>query len=127
VVSIKIDEEGNLLWARNINKRQNGDEVDSFVSYTSTLINNHVYFFINASDKIKNLENNRIEFRDTRKNKYNLNLIRINQNGDFDYQEILDDEENEVPFMVSYGIKSGNSVFFLGRKGTKKQLLKVSL
>lgn len=127
VVSIKIDEAGNLLWSRNINKRQNGDEVDSFVSYTSTLINNNAYYFINASEKIKNLDNNRIEFRDTRKNKYNLNLIRINEKGDFDYQEILDDEENEVPFMVGNGIKSGNSVFFLGRKGTKKQLLKVSL
>jgi len=127
VVSIKIDEEGNLLWARNINKRQTGDEVDPFVSYTSTLINNEVYFFLNASEKIKDLENNRIEFRDTRKNKYNLNLIRINEKGDFDYQEILDDEENEVPFMVSNGIKSGNSVLFLGRKGTNKQLLKVSL
>lgn len=127
VVSIKIDEEGNLLWSRNINKRQTGDELDSFVSYTSTLINNDAYFFINASEKIKNLENNRIEFRDTRKNKYNLNLIRINPNGDFDYQEILDDEENEVPFMVSNGIKFGNSVFFLGKKGTKKQLLKVNI
>lgn len=116
-----------MLWARNINKRQTGDEVDSFVSYTSTLINNEVYFFLNASEKIKDLENNRIEFRDTRKNKYNLNLIRINEKGDFDYQEILDDEENEVPFMVSNGIKSGNSVLFLGRKGTNKQLLKVSL
>jgi len=127
VVSLKINEEGELLWSRNINKRQTGDEVDSFVSYTSTLINNDVYFFINASEKIKNLENNRVEFRDTRKNKYNLNLIRIDQKGNFDYQEILDDEENEVPFMVGNGIKSGNSVFFLGRKGTNKQLLKVSL
>jgi hypothetical protein len=127
VVSIKIDEEGNLVWSRNINKRQTGDEVDSFVSYTSTLIKNDVYFFINASEKIKNIENNRIEFRDTRKNKYNLNLIRINEKGDFDYQIILYDFENEVPFMVSNGIKSGDSVFFLGRKGTNKQLLKVSL
>ena len=127
VVSLKINEEGELLWSRNINKRQTGDEVDSFVSYTSTLINNDVYFFINASEKIKNLEDNRVEFRDTRKNKYNLNLIRIDQKGNFDYQEILDDEENEVPFMVGNGIKSGNSVFFLGRKGTNKQLLKVSL
>lgn len=127
IVSIKMDKEGNLLWSRNINKSQTGDEADSFVSYTSTLINDNAYYFINASEKIKNLENNRIEFKDTRKNKYNLNLIRINQNGDFEYQQILDDEENEVPFMVSNGIPSGNAIFFLGRKGTKKQLLKVSL
>ena len=127
VVSIKIDEEGNLIWSRNINKRQTGDEVDYFISYTSILLNNDVYFFINASDKIKNLDDNRIEFRDTRKKKYNLYAIRINQKGDFEYQQILDNEENEVPFMVSNGIKSGNAILFLGRKGSKKQLLKVSL
>lgn len=127
IVSIKIDEEGNLLWSRNINKRQSDDTVDSFTSYTSTILTDNVYFFINASDKIKNLDDNRIEFRDTRKNKYNLNLIQINQKGDFEYQQILDNEENEVPFMVGNGIKSGNSIFFLGRKESKKQLLKVSL
>ncbi|MEM0576326.1 hypothetical protein [Flavobacterium polysaccharolyticum] len=127
VVSVKIDKDGNMLWSRNINKRQTGDNVDFFTSYTSTLVNDNVYFFINASDKIKNLDDNRIEFRDTRKNKYNLNLIKINQNGVFEYQQILDNEENEVPFMVANGIKSGNSMFFLGRKGEKKQLLKISL
>ncbi len=127
VVSLKIDDEGNLLWSRNINKRQTGDNVDYFTSYTAALLNDDVYFFINASDKIKNLDENRIEFRNTRKNKNNLYAIRINQKGNFEYQQILDNEENEVPFMVSNGIKSGNSVFFLGRKGSKKQLLKVSL
>lgn len=127
IVSIKLDEKGNLIWARNINKTQTETiENISFISNTSTLINSKVLFFINASEKIKNLDNSRIEFRDTRKNKYNLNLVRVNENGDSDYQKILDDEENEVPFMVANGIKSGNSVFFLGRKGIKKQLLKVS-
>lgn len=125
VVSVKINEEGSLLWSRNINKKQLGNS--SYVSYTSAEINKDVYFFINASEKIKNLDNNRIEFTDTGKNNYNLNLIRINQNGDFEYQEILNNEENEVPFMVSSGIKSNNSVYFLGKKGSKKQLLKVSL
>jgi len=128
IVSVKLNEKGNLIWARNINKKQ-AETIEniSFVSNTSTLLNNDVYFFINAGEQIKELSDNRIEFRDTRKNKYNLNLIRINQNGGFEYQKILDDEENEVPFMVSNGIRSGNSVFFLGRKGSKKQLLKVSL
>ena len=127
IVSVKIDREGNLIWCKNINKRQSGDETDFFVSYSSILVNDNACFFINASDKIKNLDDNRIEFRDTRKNKFNQYLIQINQNGDFNYQKILDDEENEVPFMVSNSIKSVNSIFFLGRKGAKKQLLKVKL
>ena len=38
-----------------------------------------------------------------------------------------DSELNEVPFMVSNGILSGDSVFFIGRKGKKKQILKVTL
>ena len=120
IVSIKINSEGNLIWARNINKKQNDI---SFASYTSVLKNSNVCFFINSKDKIKEISNNRIEFKGIG----NVTLIWINEKGDFEYEKILDEEENEVPFMVSNGIKSGDSVFFLGRKGTKKQLLKVTL
>lgn len=124
IVSVKINSKGDLVWARNINKRQNDNSNFSLASYTSVLNEtNNMFFFINAKEKIKEISNNRIEFKGVG----NLNLIRVNPNGDFDYEKILDDEENEVPFMVSNGIQSGDSVFFLGRKGTKKQLLKVSL
>ena len=122
IVSIKVNPKGDLIWARNINKKQIGSS--NFASYTSVLNGtNDVFFFINAKEKIKEISNNRIQFKGIG----NLNLIRINPNGDFEYQKILDDDENEVPFMVSNGIKSGNSVFFLGRKGSTKQLLKVTL
>ena len=124
IVSVKINSKGDLIWARNINKRQSDSSSFSLASYTSVLNeNNNMFFFINAKEKIKEISNNRIEFKGIG----NLNVIRINQKGDFEYQKILDDDENEVPFMVSNGIKSGNSVFFLGRKGSTKQLLKVSL
>ena len=127
IVSIKLDNNGNLIWARNINKSQAEPlENISFISHTSTFVNNNVFFFINADEKVKKLDDNRVEFRDTGKNKYNLNLIRITENGISDFQKILSDVENEVPFMVANGIKSGNSVFFLGKKGSKKQLLKVN-
>lgn len=122
IVSIKVNPKGDLIWARNINKKQIGST--NFASYTSVLNGtNDVFFFINAKEKIKEISNNRIQFKGIG----NLNLIRINPNGDFEYQKILDDDENEVPFMVSNSIKSGNSVFFLGRKGSTKQLLKVTL
>ena len=78
-------------------------------------------------DKIKKLRNDRIEFGQIRKNKSKLNVIQVNENGDFEYEEILDSEENEVPYMVSKGAIIDNSVYFLGRKGKNKQLLKVSL
>jgi hypothetical protein len=117
-----------MLWARNINKRQSTTDDDtSYLSYTSTVRNDKTYFFINARDKIKKLKNDRIEFGQIRKNKSNLNVIEVNAAGDFDYQEILDDEQNEVPFMVSKGAIIDNAVYFLGRKGKDKQLLKITL
>lgn len=127
IVSIKLDEYGNIKWARNINKFQSESlENISFISHTSCFLNNDVIYFINGNERVKNLDNNRVEFRDTRKNKLNLFLITINNNGDFEYKKILDEEENEVPFMVGNGIKSKNSIFFLGRKRSKKQLLKIN-
>lgn len=128
IACIKLERTGNLIWARNINKDQYNSNEDSFyLSYSSIYSDNNCYLFLNAGEKIKDLGKGRFEFKDVSKNKSNLNLIRIQNNGYLDYQEILNNEENEFPFMVSNGIKSGNSVFFLGRKGNTKQLLKVSL
>lgn len=127
IVSARINPSGEIIWARNINKRQSTPGDDSYISYTSTAVNNDAYFFINTGEKVKKLRNDRIQFGQTSTKKSNLNIIRVNQNGDFDYQEILDDKDNEVPFMVSNGVLSGDSVFFIGRKGKKKQLLKVTL
>lgn len=129
IVAAKLDSKGNVLWARNINKSQvvPSYEDESFISYTSLMNDNFSFFFINTGEKINKIKNDRIEFGQIRKNKSNLNVIRINQNGDFDYQEILDDENSSVPFMVSKGAIINDSVLFLGRKGSTKQLLKVSL
>jgi hypothetical protein len=128
IIIAKLTADGNLLWARNINKRQSSaDDDNSFISYTSTIVNDKNYLFINTKDKIKKLKNDRIEFGQVRKNKSNLNVIEVNTVGDFNYQEILDDEENKVPFMVSKGTIIDNSVYFLGRRTSNKQLLKVTL
>jgi hypothetical protein len=129
IVTVKLSIDGDLVWARNINKKQGCqyDEDENYVSYTASIIEDIPYYFINGGKKIKKLDNDRIEFEDSNKNKSNLYLIRIKNNGEFEFEKILDDEENEVPFMVSKGVQLGNSVFFLGRKGSKKQLLKVTL
>ena len=128
IIIAKLKNDGSLLWARNINKKQATiDDDNSFISYTSTIKNGNNYFFINTKDKIKKLKNDQIEFGQIRKNKSNLNIIQVDANGNFEYEEILDDEENAVPFMVSKGVIIDNSVYFLGRRGNNKQLLKVTL
>ena len=127
IVTARLNNAGAIVWARNINKRQATGGDSSYISYTSTAKDNDAYFFINTGEKVKKLSNDRIQFGQTSTKHSNLNVIRVNQNGDFDYKELLDDEDNEVPFMVSDGAISGNSVFFMGRKGKKKQLLKINL
>ncbi len=127
IVSAKINSLGDIVWARNINKRQSTGGDDSYISYTSTIKGDDTFFFINTGEKVKKLRNDRIQFGQASKKRSNLNVIRIKENGDFDYQELLDDKDNEVPFMVSNGALSNDAVYFIGRKGKKKQLLKVTL
>lgn len=127
IVTAKINTSGDIAWARNINKRQSTSGDDSYISYTSTIKGDDTYFFINTGEKVKKLRNDRIQFGQTSTKKSNLNVIRVNPNGDFDYKEVLDDKDNDVPFMVSDGAITGESVIFIGRKGKKKQLLKVTL
>jgi hypothetical protein len=128
-VSAKLNQSGEIVWARNINKRQATSGTESFISYTSTLKGNDTYFFINTGEKVKKLSKDRIQFGQTSTKRSNLNVIRVNENGDFDYKEILDDKDNDVPFMVSRGaiMNDEPSVFFMGQKGKKKQLLKITL
>jgi hypothetical protein len=55
-----------------------------------------------------------------------LYVIHVADDGTYDYKKLLDAYNNEVPFMVANGIRTANSIIFLGRKGSKKQLLKIS-
>jgi len=131
IVVLKITAKGKMLWARNINKKQSssGDKVN-YYSYTSTYLNKNNYFFINCSDKITKLSKDRIRFNEGRKYKSNLYCLKIDSEGSLTYKSILDDKQNKVPFMVMGGIvenKNMSDILFLGRKKTKKQLLKIKI
>lgn len=128
IVCARLNANGALIWARNVNKRQATTGSDSdYLSYSSMVNDDNTYFFINAAEKVRKISNDRIEFKGARKSKSNLNLIQINKEGVFDYQEVLDNEANEVPFMVGRGVQNGTAEYFLGRKGKNKQLLKITL
>jgi hypothetical protein len=128
IVSVKLNTDGELIWSRNINKKQYYKySDDSYISYFSTIKNGMSYFFINASDKIKELKNERVEFKDVNPNKANLYLLTIDSTGKFNYELLLDEESTEVTYIVSKGVFINGSCYFLGRKGKKKQLLKVTL
>jgi len=130
IVSINLNSKGELLTAKNINKTQSVSykENSSFLSYSSSVLNNKNYFFINAKDQIKELSTGRIEFKGANTiSNSSLYIISRDNEGDFGYKEVLNNEQTEVPFMVSKGITIDNSIIFLGRKGKKKQLLKITL
>ena len=128
IITINLDNKGDMVYARNINKRQGSQtKDDSYISYTSLILNDKNYFFINTREKIGELSNGRIEFDHVRESKSCLHVISVNKNGDFNFKEIVNKEDTEVPFMVSKGLVIDNSVIFLGQKGKNKQLLKVTL
>ena len=127
IVCSRLNQNGDLVWVRNINKSQGTKDDESFISYTSVNKDGLSYFFINTGEKINKISNGRIEFTQTRKNKSNLNVIWVNSDGNFEYKELLDDENSAVPFMISKGTLINNAVIFHGKKGKSNQLLKISL
>ncbi|WP_347373716.1 hypothetical protein [Aequorivita sp. Q41] len=131
VVSVKINKDGKLLWARNINKKQaTAGTFNEYLSFSSTLVGDDTYIFINCSDKIRKISNDRIEFKQGNLKKSNLYAIKIDKEGNYTFKSIVDDKDTEVPYFVSQGIHTSNDgteMVFIGRKKTKKQFLKLNI
>jgi len=131
IVSVKISEKGELLWARNINKRQATAGMNlEYLSFSSTVVNDDTYIFINCSDKIRTISNNRLEFKQSKSSKSNLYAIKIDKDGNYTYKSIVDDKDTEVPYFVSQGVASSNNgdqMIFIGRLKSKKQFLKLDI
>tara|TARA_B110000003_G_scaffold230767_1_gene233020 strand:+ start:143689 stop:145245 length:1557 start_codon:yes stop_codon:yes gene_type:complete len=126
IISLRLDNDGNLKWARNINKRQTGFDNSS---YTSIPVGEDSYFFINCSDNIKKLSADRISFRQTKAKKSNLYMIRINQNGDFDFKKLIDDKESKVYYKVNNGTININNqtVILEGKRKKYTRILKLEI
>ena len=126
IITVKLDKNGKLVWARNINKNQIGFFNSSF---TAIFANNKNYMFLNASDKIKKLSNNRIGFKQTSGKKSNLYIIRIDEKGNFTYKKLIDDKESKVWYKVADGIVNTKekSVIFQGAKNKYQRVLKATI
>jgi hypothetical protein len=126
IMSIRLSKDGELKWARNINKRQTGL---SNSSYTSITVGEDSYFFINCSDKIKKLSADRISFKQTKAKKSNLYAIKIDQNGDFNFKKLIDDKESKVYYRVNNGNVNLNkkTVILMGKKKKNSRILKLKI
>ena len=100
------------------------------MSFSSTVVNNDTYIFINCSDKIKKLRNDRLLFKGASIKKSNLYVIKIDQEGNYSYKNIVGHKDSDVAFYVRQGISAspeGDEMVFIGRKNSKKQFLKLSI
>lgn len=129
IIAAKIADNGGLTWARNINKKQWTTGSSRHLSFTALTKGNDTYIFVNTGEKPKELSKGRLEFTQKSTSNSNLTGIKLDTDGNLDYKELLDDKQNEVPFMVRDGVinKQKGIIYFLGENDSKKQLLKVSL
>ncbi|MFK7782040.1 hypothetical protein [Psychroserpens sp.] len=126
IMAMRLDADGNIKWARNINKAQVGT-VNS--SYTSLPIEESTHFFINCSDNVKKISADRIAFKQTSSKKSNLYVISIDGDGNFDYKKLIDDKESKVYYKVNDGVININnqSVFLLGERKRNGRILKLQV
>jgi len=129
IVCARLNSNGEMLWARNINKTEvtKGDE--AYASYTAYGDDNDMYFFINSGEHPQEISKNRIMFRQGYSKNPNMFVIRLDGAGNLKYQKLIDDKETRLPIMVSRPLihKEDNYLLFYAKRGSKKQMIKVQL
>ncbi len=126
LIALKMNKEGDLIWSRNINKAQTGSANSSF---TPISLNDKTHYFINISDKIKKISDDRISFKQTSSKKSNLYVITIDNNGSFDYNKLIDDKDSKVFYKVNQGVITPNNdeVILLGKKKKLSRIIRVKI
>jgi hypothetical protein len=129
IVNVKLTKDGDIVYARNINKRQSTEYNFSHLSYTSAVKEGDSFFLINTDARVRELSGGRVEFGQAALRDWShLNLVRVKEDGGFDYEEISGENENTVLYAAGFGITTKNAMYVLGEaKGQKKQILKVNL
>ncbi|MEM9362708.1 MAG: hypothetical protein AAGA43_08740 [Bacteroidota bacterium] len=129
IVSAKLDRDGNSIWIRNINKAEVTQGDGAYASYSSYIKDGKTYFFIcTAAENPQLINNERLIFKQGLSRNRNVFLISLDAHGKMDYEKIIDDKEARLPLMVSKPLKNidSNNMLFYAKRGTKKQLVKVS-
>ncbi|MEX0315469.1 MAG: hypothetical protein AB3N18_14930 [Allomuricauda sp.] len=129
IVSAKLNPNGNLVWARNINKTEVTQGDGAYASYSSYCKDGKTYFFIcTASENPQLINNERLIFKQGLSRNRNVFLISLDENGVMDYEKIIDNQEARLPLMVSKPLKisDDDNMLFYAKRGSKKQLVKVS-
>ncbi|UII77459.1 hypothetical protein LV716_06730 [Flagellimonas sp. HMM57] len=129
IVSAKLKTNGDLAWARNINKAEVTQGDGAYASYSSYSKDGKTYFFIcTASENPQLINNERLIFKQGLSRNRNVFMISLDENGVMDYEKIIDNQEARLPLMVSKPLKDidEKKMLFYAKRGNKKQLVKVN-
>ncbi|MGB5388379.1 MAG: hypothetical protein WBN20_16475, partial [Eudoraea sp.] len=102
----------------------------AYASYCSYTKNDNTYFFISSSaENPQVLNNERVIFKQGLSRNRNVFVIQLDKHGKMSYEKIIDDKEARLPLMVSKPLMDFNdsAVLFYAKRGTKKQLVNVSI
>lgn len=128
IVSVKLDRNGNMEWARNINKTEVTQGDGAYASYSSFCKKGKTYFFIcTAAENPQLINNERLIFKQGFSRNRNVFMISLDENGVMDYEKIIDQQEARLPLMVSKPLKdeAEDKMLFYAKRGSRKQLVKV--
>jgi hypothetical protein len=129
IVSAKLDAEGSMLWARNINKLEVTQGDAAYASYSAYSKAGKTYFFIcTASENPQLINEERLIFRQGLSRNRNVFVISLNEQGKMAYEKIIDNKEARLPLMVSkpFVDKNQDQLLFYAKRGSKKQLVEVA-
>lgn len=131
IIVLRLSNSGELIWARNINKKQSSDKyLNEALSYSTLINDNNVYLFLNANKKIGELSDNREVFKsgffgNINKNNSNLYLISFDKDGHWNSSIIQENKTSDVLFRMYNYEKIDNydelKIMFFGEDRTTKQ------
>lgn len=130
IVSVKLGPDGDLEWARNINKTEVTQGDGAYASYSSYSKDGHTYFFLcTATEQPQLIGKERLIFKQGMSRSRNVFVIRLDPSGNLSYEKIIDNKEARLPLMVSMPLVDfqNDRLLFYAKHGSLKQLVAVDV
>ncbi|WP_150451005.1 hypothetical protein [Arenibacter lacus] len=130
IVSAKLSIDGDMLWARNINKAEVTQGDGAYTSYSSLTKGDNTYYLISTgAENPQLLPGERLFFKQGLGRNKNVFMIMLDKDGKISYEKVIDNHEARLPLMVSKPLIDDvdKSMLYYAKRGSRKQLVKVKL
>lgn len=128
IMAVKITDKGEVAWMKNIDKMQyTRGAANDFLSFTPMVNGNDMLYFMNGN--LGKHDDGTPYVSCKALSRADLNVVRIDHQGNISAKKILDETQIKVPFRALDGVVIPNtgSIFFIGREYKNKQMIKVTL